>query len=255
MFIAALDNNLNFLWLKNSEAFPENNLANNYFNITVNTNGEITDKTDINEQSYVNQKPIINQDNDKIIFSGHFASVHPYFAESKIYDKKSSYGFATTLNELTQSFLSKKYDDNIASLCAFLTILENGKIKLQGKEIIAAIATMNPEFENQYPKLYKNLRDIVKIKSKNDIVTIDVKTLDNFRLSGIIIDDNARIHIRSSNNGNIQISVLSGITYKPFLRKHKVNYFKIYKNKDKIIINYNDDNDQKVIKLKKDILK
>ena len=120
---------------------------------------------------------------------------------------------------------------------------------------MAAITTMNPEFENQYPKLYKNLRDIVKIKSKNDIVTLNVKTLDNFRLSGIIIDDNARINIRSYSNGIIQVSVLSGINYRPFLRKHKVNYFKIYKNKDKIIINYDANNNQKVIKLKKDLLK
>ncbi len=255
MFIAALDNNLKLLWMQNAEAFQKNNLANNYFNITVNKNGEIIDKTDISEQSYVNQQPIINYDNDRIIFSGHFSSIHPYLAESKIYDKKSSYEFAIALNELTQSFISKKYDDNIASLCAFLTILENGKIKLKGKEIMAAITTMNPEFEKQYPKLYKNLRDIVKIKSKNDIVTINVKTLDNFRLSGIIIDNNARIHIRSYTNGIIQVSVLSGINYRPFLRKHKVNYFKIYKNKDRIIINYDANNNQKVIKLKKDLLK
>ncbi|MDD4148922.1 MAG: hypothetical protein PHE33_02725 [Bacteroidales bacterium] len=255
MFIAALDNHLNFLWIKNSGAIQETTSTHNYFNLTANTDGEILDKIDVSEQSYSTQEPIINLGDDKLIFSGQFSSIHPYLAESKVYDAKSSYEFAIALNELTQSFLSKKYDEDIASLCAFLTILESGKIKLKGKEIMAAIITMNPEFEKQYPKLYKNLRDIVKIKSKNDIVTIDVKTLDNFHLSGIIINDNARIHIRSSNNGNIQISVLSGITYKPFLRKHKVNYFKIYKNKDKIIINYDDDNDQKVIKLKKDILK
>ncbi|MDD2634092.1 MAG: hypothetical protein PHW82_01175 [Bacteroidales bacterium] len=255
MFIAAFDNNLELLWLKNSGAFQENASINNYFNLSVNTNGEILNKTDISEQSFVNQQDIISQDNDKIIFWGHFASIHPYLAQSKIYDKKSSYEFAIALNELTQSFLSKKYDNNIASLCAFLTILENGKIKLKGKEIMAAITTMNPKFEEFYPKLYKNLRDIVKIKSKNDIVSLNVKTLDNFRLNGIIIDNNARIHIRTYTNGNIQVSVLSGINYRPFLRKHKVNYFKIYKNKDKIIINYAANNNQKVIKLKKDLLK
>lgn len=255
MFIAGFDSNLTPLWIKSTGEYQQNDKTTRYFNLTVDKTGNVLEKTDISEQSFLTQLPIISTTNENLIFSGYFNTPNSYLANSEVYAAKSSYEFAVSLNELTQSFKAKKYDENAAALFAFLTILENGKIKLKSKEIMAAIIAMNPDFENQYPKLYKNLRDIVNIKSKNDIVSINVKSLDDFRIGGIIIDDNARIHIRSLKNGDIQITVLSGITYKPFLRKHKINYIKLYKNNGKIIIDYDDDNDQKVIKLKKDILK
>jgi len=255
MFVSAFDSDLNNLWIKNSGVFQENKSVNQYFNLVVSEGGEILYNTDISEQSYFNQNLIFGDDENNIVFHGYYPALNSVLAKSQIYEKKTAYEFATALNELTQSFIARNYNPTSASLFAFLTILESGKLKLKGKEIMAAALAMNPEFENQYPKLHKNLRDIVKIKSKNDIVIIDVKALDNFKIGGLIIDDNARISIRSFKNGNIQVAVLSGISYKPFVRKHRVNYLKLYKSSGNIVIDYDEDNDQKVINVEKDLLK
>ena len=254
MFIASFDNELNLLWIKTTSLFVGNPNVNQYFNFVINISGEIIAKSNINEQSFYSQKPIFNNGKD-IVFKGFYPAINSIVAESQIYDKQNTYEFAKLLNKITQSFISKHYDSKSASLFAFLTILESGKIKLKSKEILATILTINPDFEKDYPKLYKNIRDIVNIRNKNNIITIKVKTLDDFRIKGLIIENNARISVKSYQNGNIQISVLSGMFYKPFIRKHKINYIKLYKNTGNLIINYDTDNDQKKLNLEKDLLK
>ena len=71
----------------------------------------------------------------------------------------------------------------------------------------------------------------------------------------LTIDDNAQISVRNSKNGNLQVIALSGIYYKPFLKKYPVNFFKLNKANGDIKIDYDSDNDQKVINIKKDLLK
>jgi hypothetical protein len=254
MFIAAFDADLNKLWIKNTGAIQENEKVEIYFNVFVTKNGDVVQNSEISEQSYYTQKPVSFSE-DKLVFTGYFNSVNPYLAESDVYASKNSYEFAIALNELTQSFIAKNYEEDAAPLFAFLTILQGGKLKLKSKDILAASLAMNPEFEKEYPKLYKNLRDIINIKSRNEIITINVTTFDDFRIGGLIIDDNARISIKSYKSGNIQIAALSGISYKPFLKKHKVNYIKLYKSSGNLVIDYDEDNDQKVINVREHLLK
>ncbi len=255
LFMAAFDMNNNNLWLRSSGIVHEEETANLFFAVNFDKKGNFISKENISEQSFELQNPIDVTSSDKIVVYGKYEGKNAQLSESTIYEKRESYDYAVALQNLTQQFISQKYNKNAAGLFALLTILENGKITINQKEFLASVIAVNPEFKESYPKLYKDVRDITKIKSKNGIVTIKVAMLDNFSFAGITIEDNARICINNFKNGNIQISVLSGIYFKPFIKEYKVNYFKLYKSSGDIMIDYDSDHDQKVINIKKDLLK
>ena len=255
MFVAALDSNLEFLWLNNTKIHQDEISNTKYFKISCDKKGKLLETSIISEQSYDNQLPIISIDSKKIEFTGKFDGRNPKLIESKIYAKNDAYEYAKTLKGLTEYYISLRYDKTAAGLFAFLSTVENGKITIKSKELMSAILLINPNFKKEYPKLYKNLKDIKKIKSKNNIIKLNVNKIDNFKINGIIIEDNARISIRSYRNGDVQINVLSGISYRPFINKSKINFIRIFKVSGDILINYDTDNDQKLLKLKKNILK
>jgi len=255
LFMAAFDTDMKNIWLRSSGIVQEEETANLFFAVNLDKKGNFVSSEYISEQSFELQKPIDATSSDKIVVYGKFESKNPQLNKSKLYDKRDSYDFAKALNDLTMSFISDNYNKHAAGLFAFLTILNNGNITIKNNELLASINVINKEFQELYPRIYKDIRDIVKIKSKNDIVTVKVRTLDNFSFAGISIDDNSQFCISTYKNGDMQIQALSGIYYKPFLKKQKVNFFKIYRKTGKILIDYDYDHDQKVINIKKDLLK
>ncbi|MDD3859801.1 MAG: hypothetical protein PHW83_06345 [Bacteroidales bacterium] len=255
LFMAAYDLEIKNIWLRSSGISQEEETANIFFAANFDKQGNFLYQEQISEQSYELQKPIDVSSTDKIIIYGKHEKQIPQIAERTIYDKHEAYDFAKTWNELSLSLISEKYNKHAAGLFALLQILNNGNITIKNTELLSSIIAINPEFQNLYPRLYKDIRDINKIKSKNGIITLKVSFLDNFSFAGIIIEDNSQFCISSYKNGNLQIQTLSGFYYKPFLKKYKVNYFKIFKKTGEIMIDYDYDNDQKVINIKKDLLK
>ncbi len=255
LFMAAFDMNNNNLWLRSSGIVHEEETANLFFAVNFDKQGNFISKEDISEQSFEMQKPIDASASDKIVVYGKYEGKNAQLSQSTIYEKREAYDYAAALQNMTEVFLSQRYNKNAAGLFALLSILQNGNITINQKEFLASIVVVNPEFKELYPKLYKDVRDITKIKSKNEIVTIKVATLDNFSFGGLTIKDNAQISISNFKNGNIRIDVLSGIYFKPFIKEYPVNYLKLFKSSGDIMIDYDSDNDQKVINIKKDLLK
>ncbi len=255
MFTASLNLENDMLWLKNTGIIQENEGKSMFFNARYSSTGEMLDSTIISEQSFDAQMPIVSYDKKTIVFTGRFDALNMKLAKSEIYDKKDAFEYAKTLQSLTEYYVSKKYDKGAAGMFAFIATIDNGKIKVKSKEFMAAMKMINPDFEEMYPKLYKNLRDIKSVKSKNNIVTFNVTKIDHFKIGGIIIEDNARVSIRYFRNGDVQINVLSGVSYKLFIQKSKVNYIRIMKVTGNMLVCYDSDNDQKIIKFRKNILK
>ncbi len=255
LFMAAFDMNNKNLWLRSSGIVHEEETANLFFAVNFDKQGNFISKEDISEQSFELQKPIDASQTDKIVVYGKYEGKNAQLSETTIYDKKDSYEYAATLQSLTTKYISQNYNKNAAGLFALLSILQNGNITISGKELVASILSINPDFKESYPKLYKDIRDITKLKSKNGIITIKTANLDNFSFAGITIEDNAQINIRNVKKSNLEVIVLSGIYYSPFIKEYEVNYMRLYKNSGDIMIDYDSDNDQKDINIKKDLLK
>ncbi|HNQ66823.1 MAG TPA: hypothetical protein PKN32_00470 [Bacteroidales bacterium] len=255
LFMAAYDLDIKNIWLRSSGISQEEETANIFFAANFDKQGNFLYEEYISEQSFELQKPIDVNSTDKIVIYGKYEPKNPLLIETQIYDKHESYDFAKALNELTLKFISEKYNRHAAGLFALLTILNNGNITIKNSELLSSIIAINPEFQNLYPRLYKDVRDINKIKSKNGVITVKVAALDNFSFAGIIIEDNSQFCISTNKKGDVQIQILSGFYFKPFMKKYKVNYFKISKKSGEILIDYDYDNDQKVINIKKDLLK
>ncbi|HOZ29778.1 MAG TPA: hypothetical protein PLL66_02575 [Bacteroidales bacterium] len=255
LFMAAYDTSIKNIWLRSSGIVQEEETANIFFAANFDKQGNFLYEEQISEQSYELQKPIDVATTDKIVIYGKYEQKIPQIAESKIYDKHEPYDFAKTWNDLTLTFISNNYNKHAAGLLSLLTILNNGNITIKSDEFLSSISAINNDFAELYPRLYKDIRDINKIKSKNGIITVKVASLDNFSFAGIILEDNAQFCISIYKNGDVQIKALSNLYYKPFFKKYRINYLKINQKTGKIIIDYDYDHDQKVINIKKDLLK
>jgi hypothetical protein len=173
----------------------------------------------------------------------------------QVYSNPSSFEFATTFQKLKSDLNTKSYDKNSAGLIAFFKILQNGNVKLTGKEIAATAISTNTNFKTVSPQLYAGLKEIEEISSKNGIVTVKLNNPESFGAANLKFEKISQFRIMNYKSGNLDIVVLSGITYKPYFKEYPINYFRIYKSSDEIMIDYDADNDQKLINIGKDLLK
>lgn len=255
LFLACYDFENKLQWLRASGIVNELETSNMFFAVNLDKKGNYTGKESISEQSYESQNAIDLSDSEKIVVYLKLDGTMSQLIDAEVYSNPGSFEFASALKKLITDLNSKSYNQNSAGLTAFLKILQNGNISLTGKEITAATITINTGFKEAAPKLYSALKEITEISSKNGIVTLKLKNPTNFSPANLKFDPVSQFRILNYKSGNLEIIVLSGIAYQPFVKIYPVNYFKIFKSSDDITIDYDSDNDQKVINISKDLLK
>ena len=254
VFIASFNKGLANLWIKNTGINHEDISKSTYFTVLTDTTGQIKEKLFINEQSFEDYSAV-EISGDNILFSGYFDGISLQLVDSEIYTKRNAFQFAQTLNQLNDYYLSQFYNPSISGIFAFTTIMQGGNFNIGGRELLASVKAINPEFENMYPKLSGNLRDIRKIESENGIITVYTSLLSNFKSGSLVFSNRSKLRIRNFLNGNMQIYVLSGVNYRPFIKNYDVNYIKVFRINGDILIDFNLNKDQKILNMKKDLLK
>lgn len=255
LFVVVYDMNHEVLWVRNSGIVNDEETSNIFFAVNMDKKGNFISKESISEQSFAEQSPVDVSDPEKITIYVKLDGVMPLLNENNIYKENDSYKFAQLLLDLKSDLISKNYSKNSSGLIAFMKILQSGNISLSGKEVMAAIVSINTTFKEDSPQLFQSLKEINEIVSKNGIINLSLKNPDNFSLTGLKFDKNVSFRVLNYKTGNIEIVVLSGISYKPYIKAYPVNFLKIYKSSDVITIDYDSDNDQKVINIGKDLLK
>jgi hypothetical protein len=255
LFMACYDFENNLQWLRASGIVNELETSNMFFAVNLDKKGNFTGKEAISEQSYEAQNTIDVSNPDNITVYVKLDGAMPQLKDAEVYSNPSSFEFATTLQKLISDLNSKSFKKNSAGLIAFFKILQNGNIAVTGKEIAAAAITINTSFKTIAPKLYAGLKEISEISSKNGIVTLKLNNSENFGVASLKFENVCQFRIMNYKSGNIDIVVLSGVSYKPYFKEYPVNYFRIYKSNDDVLIDYDSDNDQKLINIGKDLLK
>jgi hypothetical protein len=255
LFMAAFDINLENLWLRNSGIVHEQESSNVFFAANFDKKGNYLGFDKISEQSYELQNSIDASSNEKIVFYGKTDGSESMSTKSETYNSSNVFGYAKKLKELTDEFVAKNYEKSCAGLFAFLTILQNDETQLLGNEILAAVNASNSEFKTKYPELYSTIKSIKNVTSKNGIIKIRFNTSDRISIGAIIFEPEISFRIQNFKSGNIEIIVMSGILYKPYFKSTPINFLKLFKTTGDITIDYDSDNDQKVINISKDLLK
>jgi hypothetical protein len=254
-FIAAFNPDLKPLWIKNTGIKHENPDESVFFELTTDFNGEKSDLSFISEHSYFDQQPILKTGKDKLLFTANFDGINPRLIDNEIYTRRNAFQYAQTVKGLYEYYLEQFYGKEIAGLFAFLTTMQGGNIKITGKELLATIRMIDEDFEKNYPRLFRDLNDIRKIESKNGIITIYTSLIGNFKAGPIVISNRAQIRIRNFNSGNMQVYVLSGISYRPFLRSYDINSIMLYRITGDLVVDFMRNRGHKSINMKKDLLK
>lgn len=251
LFIACYNENFQIEWIRASGIVNDLETSNMFFAVNMDKKGNFISKDNISEESFENKRAIDISNSDKITIYVKFEAANPLLNDAELYKNPSSYEFAKSFRELTNDLISKNYDKNSAPIIALLKILQNGNISVTGIEIIAAALTMNAEFKNTSPKLFNYLKEIKQISSSNGVISLTLNNPDNFNLANLYFNKTSQFRIVTYKSGNIELIIGSGISYKPYFQKYPVNYFKIFKSTGDICIDYDSDNDQKIINIAK----
>ncbi|MDY0314929.1 MAG: hypothetical protein RBR32_07620, partial [Bacteroidales bacterium] len=255
LFMACYNHEHELQWIRASGIVNDLETSNMFFAVNMDKKGNFTKTESISEESYENQKAIDTSNPDNITVFVKFDSPNPDLKDSELYKNPSSFEFATNLKKLTNDLLSKNYDKNTAGLIAFFKILQNGDISVSGIEILAAALSMNAEFKSLAPKLFNSLKEIEKISSKNGMISLSLINPENFVLGQLKFEKNSQFRIVNYKTGNIEIIVTNGIYYKPHFKNYQLNFLKILKTNGDISIDYDLDNDKKILSLENDLIK
>ncbi len=255
MFISAFDFTLKPIWAKNTGIQHKNLDESVFFQFIADVDGQEIEHNFISEHSFTEYFPIYETEKGQVVFTGNFEGINSRLINHEIYTRRNAFEYAQTVKGLYELNLEQFYGKEIAGLFAFLTTMQGGNIKITGRELLATIRMIDENFEINYPGIFRDLGDIRKIESNNGIITIYTSLFTNFKAGPIIISNRAQIRIRNFNSGNMQIFVLSGVSYRPFLRSYEINSIMLYRIAGDFVIDFIRNRGHRSVNMKKDLLR
>jgi hypothetical protein len=252
LFMICWDENFNLLWLRTSGLVHDIETSNMFFAANFDKKGNFLGYEKLSEQSSTGSENTVVDKGDKIVVYGKFDGSEVQLVNSSIYSSKNSYEFAMTWKNLTETYISQKYDIRVSGIIAFLAILQRGNISLESKEILASIIAMNQEFKNKYSETYDNLKQLKTIVSENGIIYVYANS--QVRFGEIIFEDKAKFRINNIKAEIIDLMVINGIKCDLYGKFYEIESISINRKNGEIILNLND-NDKRKLNLNKNILK
>ena len=92
------------------------------------------------------------------------------------------------------------------------------------------------------------------MKNESGIITIVNEAGGNVDFSRMRIQDQAKVRLRTFDDGNAQLDVLTGISVGKAFVRFKLNHIKLFKENGNLLFDYDNDNTQIVMNLREDIL-
>lgn len=154
----------------------------------------------------------------------------------------------------SERLVDQQYDPTVAGLFAVIHSIMRSGMVIHGTTALEALDRYNPDFQRSSPEIYENIGKLKFMKNESGIITVVNEDGGNVDFNKMRIQDQAKIRLRTFSDGNAQVDVLSGITVGKAFVRFKLNYIKLYKQDGNLLFDYDNDNTQVVMNLKRDIL-
>lgn len=256
VFIAKFDKNGQITWT-NKVGFDSLSdlLPNKVYMAHFNTAGKLLDKKFFNETEYFDKFGVLIDSSGSSYITGSFSTALSMTNKNDVVTNTAAQvDFASTWSQTSSKLLESNYSPEIAGLFAFIQSVRLVGAKVEGKTIQEAIDKTNPEFKNTSSKVYNTLGELTLIKNSSGIISINTNSGQALLLSSIKIDNNSKIKFVTYEDGNSRINVLNGLSFSKGVMKYDLNFIKIFKDNGDLLLDYDADNTQKKINMKKDIM-
>ncbi len=165
-----------------------------------------------------------------------------------------NFDVSSALKEENDRLIRESYEKTIAGLFAVVHLVNSSGMSIPGEEAQKVLDEYNPGFKNEFPEIYKTIKDIQFIKNQDGIVTIRTEGRSGVSIDMMRVDNNARIKIVMLESGDTRIDVLSGIRVGKAFWWYDLNYLVMYRLDGNLLFDYDTDHSQQVRNLRDDIL-
>jgi len=142
----------------------------------------------------------------------------------------------------------------IAGIVAAVKVVKDMGLSLTGAQMLKSISKDNPGFAKSCPNIYANLGKINFVKNAQGVITIKTTEGSDISFDKVKIKNNSTISITELKNGDYKIDVLSGIKVGKLVVWYGLNYIKMIVRKGDLLFDYDTDNSQATVNVRKDIL-
>lgn len=253
IFIAKFSSIGNPLWINKSNLDTINHDQFINYVINVNASGQqIETKLFFENSKKISEGVFINKNSYTIIGSLNNTTG---FADYKLsYNDETTFDTINYLKTVNDELMSKGVDQSLAGLVAVLKLIQSNDMVIPGKLAQEAFNKYNPEFKNSYPTVYENIGNVNFIKNSDGIITILTKKKKSVSFSKMKINNKSQLKISSLKDGNEKVIFLSGVEVGKYFVWYNLNFIKLLNTSGELIFDYDTDNTQKKMDLKKDIL-
>ncbi|WKN44410.1 hypothetical protein [Tunicatimonas pelagia] len=161
---------------------------------------------------------------------------------------------AETLKAESDRLKEQQYDPTIAGLFAVIHCIMQSGMVIPGTAALEALDRHNPAFRQDCPEIYANIGKLKFMKNESGIITIVNEEGGNVDFDKMRIKDQAKIRLRTFDDGNAQVDVLTGITVGKAFVRFNLNHVKLFKQDGSLLFDYDNDHTQVVMNLREDIL-
>lgn len=217
--------------------------------------GKLIDKKFFNETEYFDKFGVQIDSTGSAHITGSFSTALSMTTKNDVVTNTAAQvDFASTWSQTSSKLLESNYSPEIAGLFAFIQSIRLAGAKVEGKAIQDAIDKSNPDFKTSSAKVYNSLGELTLIKNSSGIISINTNSGQSMQLSAIKIDNNSKVKFVTYEDGNSRINVLNGLSFSKGVMKYDLNFIKIFKDNGDLLLDYDADNTQKKINMKKDIM-
>lgn len=253
VFIAKYSSSGNPMWLNKSglDTVNHNQFINYVININ-NTGNHLKTRLFFENPQKISEGIFINKNSYTII--GSLNNTTGFNNYNLSYNDEMTFDTIEYLKTENDELISKGVNKSIAGLLAALNLIQNNGMVIPGKLAQDAFNKYNPKFKDLYPNVFENIGNVSFLKNTEGIITILTKNKKSVSFNKMKIKNKSKLKISSLQDGNEKIDFLSGVEVGKYFVWYNLNFIKLLRTSGELIFDYDTDNTQKKMDLKKDIL-
>lgn len=170
------------------------------------------------------------------------------------FDAASEFNTISYLKETSDALIQNNVNKSIAGLFAVITLIKSSGMVIPGQEVQTALNKYNPSFRTSCPSIYENIGKVTFMKNEAGIISVKTHNNKPVSFGKIKINTGAKIKITSMQNGNEQIDILSGVEVGKAFVWFDLNFVRMNRVSGNLLFDYDNDNTQKIMNMKVDIL-
>ncbi len=255
IFVLRVNKGGQLKWATQAGLFKLNQQANFMFSAAFDATGSKWNARLYSETEDFEDYGLRTDDKGNTFITGSFFATSGMNVESgKGFNSGNAFDPAQSLKSENDALLAELYEKTIAGLFAAMKLMQVNTIELKGEKVKAVFDQYNPTFIKAAPAFYSSFGKMRFMKNAGGIISIRTEGEQAVVFDKIKIEDNAKIKVVTYKSGNARIEVFSGIEITNGKLSYPLNEVKLYKENGDLLLDFDTDNSQIKLNLKKDML-